>query len=70
LAFYQRGVAYGAKGDNVHAVADFNQAIKLDPKFSNAYDKRAIAYRAKGDNARADADLREAARLKAAGTKP
>ena len=31
LAYYDRALSYGAKGDTDRAIADFNEAIKLDP---------------------------------------
>lgn len=39
-----RGVAYFAKGDYETAVADYTQALRLEPKNSDAYRNRAIAY--------------------------
>jgi tetratricopeptide (TPR) repeat protein len=44
-AFYQRGDACLAKGDYGHAIKDFNQAIQLDPQFTDAYEKRDLAYK-------------------------
>jgi tetratricopeptide (TPR) repeat protein len=52
LAHNGRGNAYYDKNDNDRALADFNKAIELDPKFAFAYNNRGIAYRAKGDNER------------------
>jgi tetratricopeptide (TPR) repeat protein len=32
-----RGLAYRAKGDNDRAIADYNEAIRLDPRLAQAY---------------------------------
>ena len=63
IAFQNRGSAYVAKGDTDRAIQDFDQAIKLDPKYANAFNSRGIAYQAKGDNERAIQDYGEAIRL-------
>jgi tetratricopeptide (TPR) repeat protein len=62
-AYYNRGRAYAAKGDNDRAIADYNAALRLDPKFAFAYDNQGNAYHAKGDYHRAIADHNEALRL-------
>ncbi len=45
------------------AIADYNEAIRLDPKFTAAYTNRGIAWRSKGEYDRAVADYSEAIRL-------
>ena len=45
------------------AIADFTQAIRLDPNDTKAYTERGSAYNAKGDNDRAIADFTQALRL-------
>jgi tetratricopeptide (TPR) repeat protein len=62
-AYYNRGLAYRAKGDNDRAIGDFDAAIRLDPKYAVAYSNRGYAYFAKGDNDRAIADYNAAVRL-------
>jgi tetratricopeptide (TPR) repeat protein len=57
-----RGGAYLRKGDYDRAIADFDNAIRLDPRDGNAYNNRGLAYTAKGDFERAMADLDEAIR--------
>src|SRR5690242_17752082 len=39
--YVDRGSVYGAKGDTDKAIADFNEAIRLDPTFGPAYYNRA-----------------------------
>ena len=53
------------KGDLDRAIADFNEAIRLDPdpKDARAYNNRGHAWRNKGDLDRAIADYSEAIRL-------
>ena len=63
-AFDNRGVAYRLKGEYVHALQDYNQAIRLDPDNANAYNNRGIIYRIKSDYDRAIADYDEAIWLK------
>jgi tetratricopeptide (TPR) repeat protein len=62
-AYNNRGFAYWRKDENDRAIADYNEAIRLDPKFAKAYSNRGLAYRDKGDTGRAIADYTEAIRL-------
>jgi tetratricopeptide (TPR) repeat protein len=62
--FNNRGVAYRLKGDHERAVADYAQAIKLNPKFAAAFNNRGVAYDHKGDYDRAIADYDQAIKLK------
>ena len=48
-AINDRGLAYIAKGETDHAIADFDQAIQIAPKDSLAYNNRGLAYRNKGE---------------------
>jgi tetratricopeptide (TPR) repeat protein len=59
-AYNVRGTAYFFKGDNDRAIADYNEAIRLDPKYAFAYNGRGNAWQ---DNDRAIADYNEAIRL-------
>jgi lipoprotein NlpI len=60
IAFFDRGVSYYAKNDLDNAIADWSEAIKLNPDYVHAYNNRAKAYRAKGDYEHAIADYSEA----------
>ena len=51
------------KGDYNRAIAAYDQAIKLDPKYATAYNGRGIAYRNKGDYDRAIEDYDQAIKL-------
>src|SRR5262245_20773111 len=62
-AHYNRGVAYKDKGDLDRAIADFTEAIRLNPRHVTALGNRGAAYSAKDDNDRAIADFNEAIRL-------
>jgi tetratricopeptide (TPR) repeat protein len=54
---------YNHKRDYDRALADFDQAIRLNPADVPAYVDRGIAYSAKGDHERAAADFDQAIRL-------
>jgi tetratricopeptide (TPR) repeat protein len=56
IEYYNRGIAFRHKGDYDRAIADYTQAITLDPKYENAYVNRGNMYREKGDFDRAIAD--------------
>jgi hypothetical protein len=63
FAYRVRGHLYNIKRDYDRAIADLNEAIRLDPKLSRPFHNRGYAYSAKGDNDRAIADYTEAIRL-------
>jgi tetratricopeptide (TPR) repeat protein len=44
------------KADYDRAIADYTEAIRLDPTFARAYYNRGFAKRAKGDSAGGDSD--------------
>jgi tetratricopeptide (TPR) repeat protein len=62
-AYNNRGNAYYDKGDKDAAIADYSQAVKLDPNYAAAYYNRGIAYSAKGDKDAAIADYSQAVKL-------
>ena len=58
-----RGWAYAEKGEYARAIADCNQAIRLDPQYAQAYDTRGYAYAQKGNAGWAMADYDRAIAL-------
>jgi tetratricopeptide (TPR) repeat protein len=63
VAYFNRAIACKADGDFDRAIADYTEAIRLDPKLAIAYYERGVAYHALGDFDRAIADYTEAIRL-------
>ena len=63
LLHTNRGVEYGAKDDYDRAIADHDQAIKIDPKNALAYNNRGIVKLKKGDEEGGNADIARARQL-------
>jgi lipoprotein NlpI len=61
--YIDRGNAYRARGDNDRAIADFTEAIRLDPRAADAYYSRGFAYLYSGSLANALADVSKASEL-------
>jgi lipoprotein NlpI len=61
--YARRGGAYQAKGDFDHAMADFNESMRVDPTYPSAYNNRGIVWYRRGDLDRAIADFNQAIRL-------
>ena len=53
----------GTRANYDKAIADYTEAIRLDPKFAEAYYNRGVAYENKGEYDKAIADYTEAIRL-------
>jgi len=61
--YNNRCAEYNNKGDSGLAVADCNEAIRLNPEYTFAYQNRGAAYYAEGDYDRAITNYTEAIRL-------
>jgi tetratricopeptide (TPR) repeat protein len=62
-AYNNRANAYKDRGKADQAIADYGEALRLDPKLAIAYYNRGNTYQDKGDAARALADFTDAIRL-------
>jgi tetratricopeptide (TPR) repeat protein len=61
--YFSRGGLWAQKGRHGRAIADYDEAIRLDPKSAIAYYARGFSRKASGDWEGAKADFAEAARL-------
>jgi tetratricopeptide (TPR) repeat protein len=62
-AFHNRGIAWADKGELDRAIADYSEAIRIDPKLADAYHNRGNLWKEIGQYDRGIADLDEAIRL-------
>jgi tetratricopeptide (TPR) repeat protein len=63
VVYLQRARTYIKMNEFDKALADYTEAIRLDPESTTAYNNRAVTYAKKGDFERALADYTEAIRL-------
>jgi tetratricopeptide (TPR) repeat protein len=61
--FAQRGIDRAAKKDYDNAIADYNEAVRLDPDFADAFLGRALAWQNKKQYDKAIADFGQVIRL-------
>ncbi|TIX03958.1 MAG: tetratricopeptide repeat protein, partial [Mesorhizobium sp.] len=57
------GLAWSNKGDDDRAIADYDQAVDLDPKLADAYYALGLAWAHKGDHDQAIIDYDQAIAL-------
>jgi tetratricopeptide (TPR) repeat protein len=70
-AYMRRGFAYDfLNRDLGKAIADYSEAIRLDPQLAEAYGRRGLAHARRGEDEQAIADLDTALRLDAEVLKP
>jgi Tfp pilus assembly protein PilF len=62
-AYFDRAQSKMGNGDVDGAIADYTEAIRLEPRAAEVYHHRGGAWMSKGDNDRAIADVTEALRL-------
>lgn len=62
-AYVNRGYTYQNVGKPKKAMADYNQAIKIDPKNAYAYNNRGLAFERRGERKRAIDDYRQALKI-------
>lgn len=43
-AYNNRGLCHGSLGNHAHAILDYNEALRLDPNYSDAVFNRDLAY--------------------------
>jgi tetratricopeptide (TPR) repeat protein len=57
LAYYEKGIANGMKGEHDKAIVSFDKAIEIDPKNALAYYEKGIANGMKGEHDKAITDF-------------
>ena len=64
ITFSNRGNAYLVKKDYTRAIQDYDQAIRVQPKYAEAFNNRGYAYYRNKEYSRAIQDFDQAIRLK------
>ncbi len=60
LAYANRGIAYGKKGQYDQAISDYNKALEINPRDALAYNNRGLAYLRNGQYDKAWEDVYKA----------
>src|SRR5438067_6468675 len=63
ITYYNRAISYRQKDDSEAALADYNESIRINPKYPKAFNNRGNIWKDKGDLDRAIADYDEAIKL-------
>ena len=61
--YYNRGNAYGDKGQYDLAISDWSKAIEINPRYTKAYSNRGLAYYFKEEYDKAWEDVHKAQSL-------
>jgi tetratricopeptide (TPR) repeat protein len=64
MAYNNRGKTRQLRGDLSAAVADYDQAIRIDPGYALAYANRGVARLMEGKTAQAESDFKRCLALK------
>ena len=59
-AYVNRGNAYHSRGEYDQAIADYGNAIQINPRYAEAYNNRGASHEKKQDKGKAIADYRTA----------
>ena len=62
-AYYNRGNVYYDLKDYPKALADYNQALRINPDYAEAYGNRGLVYAQLGEREKAVTDMEKAAQL-------
>jgi tetratricopeptide (TPR) repeat protein len=70
ISYFDRAIAYRDRKDYDHALADYTDAIKIDPQYADAYLNRGWIYATRGDSKSAIADFTQAIQFKPSSALP